>query len=70
MAGTKTGGVKARNTNYSQHGSDFYKRIGALGGSTPTTIKKGFATMNPERHKEVSSKGGKWSRHERTRMED
>jgi hypothetical protein len=33
MAGTKAGGIKARETNYLKYGADFYKRIGAKGGA-------------------------------------
>lgn len=32
MAGTKAGGIKARNTNYELHGRDFYAKIGKKGG--------------------------------------
>lgn len=32
MAGTKEGGLKAKAKNYELHGSDFYARIGAIGG--------------------------------------
>ena len=32
MAGTKAGGLKARETNMAKHGADFYARIGAKGG--------------------------------------
>lgn len=38
MAGSKLGGMKARNTNYERHGRDFYKKIGAKGGRNGTTI--------------------------------
>ena len=33
MAGSKDGGVKAKNTNVLLYGRDYYKRIGALGGA-------------------------------------
>ena len=32
MAGTKAGGQKAAATNKALHGSDFYAKIGAIGG--------------------------------------
>lgn len=32
MPGTKTGGLKAAETNKKKYGDDFYKRIGAKGG--------------------------------------
>lgn len=61
MAGTKAGGHKTRETNYSKHGSDFYKNIGAIGGKiaykvNPETGKalKGFAV-----NKELASQAGK-----------
>lgn len=33
MSGTSTGGVKAAQTNKTRYGSDFYRIIGAKGGS-------------------------------------
>lgn len=32
MAGTKLGGIHARDTNITKYGRDFYARIGAIGG--------------------------------------
>ena len=32
MSGTKIGGIKAAKVNKQKHGSDFYARIGSLGG--------------------------------------
>ena len=40
--------------------NNFYRIIGAKGGKAK--VKKGFATMNPERLKEISQKAAK-SRH-------
>lgn len=37
MAGTKAGGIKARETNYLRNGADFYKRIGQMGGRAGNT---------------------------------
>lgn len=37
MAGTKEGGIKTYNTNITKYGSDWYSRIGAIGGSRSTT---------------------------------
>lgn len=54
MAGTKEGGRKARETNYKEHGRDFYKRIGRIGGKAPNMTPKGFAA-----NKELASRAGK-----------
>lgn len=59
MAGTKKGGMKAAETNKSRYGSDFYKKIGKVGGQKSTT--GGFAA-NPELAREAGRKGGKKSR--------
>lgn len=61
MAGTKAGGLKARETNLKLHGSDFYKRIGRMGGKAGDPSKKGFAS-NIERAKKAGAKGGKISK--------
>lgn len=37
MAGTKAGGLAARDTNYERQGGDFYRKIGAKGGSKGRT---------------------------------
>ena len=59
MAGTKTGGAKAAATNKKKHGSDFYARIGAMGGKKGRT--GGFAA-NPELARIAGAKGGRISR--------
>ena len=59
MAGTKAGGLKARETNMAKHGSDFYARIGAKGGRNGHT--GGFAA-NPELARRAGAKGGRISR--------
>ena len=59
MAGTKTGGQKAAETNRRLHGEDFYARIGRRGGMNGHT--GGFAS-NPELAKIAGAKGGKISR--------
>ena len=61
MAGTKAGGIKARETNLKLHGIDFYKRIGSMGGKAGDPSKKGFAS-NIERAKKAGTKGGKISK--------
>lgn len=65
MAGTKAGGLAARNTNYERHGKDFYRKIGARGGLA--TGKKGFAA-NPELAREAGKKGGRNSRRRRAQL--
>lgn len=42
MAGTKAGGIKARNKNYELYGKDFYRNLGAMGGKVGKT--GGFAS--------------------------
>ena len=61
MAGTKAGGLKARETNLKLHGNDFYKRIGSMGGKAGDPSKKGFAS-SIERAKKAGAKGGKISK--------
>ncbi len=55
MAGTKTGGLKARNKNLATD-PDFYKKIGATGGKNGHT---GGFYQNRELAKKAGSKGGK-----------
>lgn len=64
MAGTKAGGIKARDKNYELYGKDFYKIRGAEGGKAGTKAKgsvKGFAA-DPFRARTAGAKGGKISR--------
>lgn len=57
MAGTKSGALRAKETNMARD-PDFYKKMGAKGGSSPKTRPSGFATMDKERLLEISAKGG------------
>lgn len=59
MSGTREGGLKAADKNRKIHGSDFYARIGAMGGRNGHT--GGFAS-NPELAKIAGRKGGKKSK--------
>lgn len=59
MAGTKTGGRAAAATNKAKYGSDFYAKIGAMGGKKGTT--GGFAA-NRELARTAGAKGGRISR--------
>lgn len=63
MAGTKAGGVKAAATNKTRHGSDFYAKIGAKGGTMGHT--GGFAA-NRELARIAGRKGGQISRRRKT----
>jgi general stress protein YciG len=56
MSGTKKGGKKSAVKN-KQTNPDFYRIIGSKGGSVKGT-NKGFAAMSPERHSEISRRGG------------
>ncbi len=62
MAGTKTGGEAAANTNKKKYGPDFYARIGAMGGKKGT--KGGFAAGKEgrERARKFGAIGGRLSR--------
>lgn len=59
MAGTIAGGKAAAATNKRIHGKDFYKRIGAIGGTRSNT--GGFAA-NRELARTAGRKGGLKSR--------
>jgi general stress protein YciG len=63
MAGTKKGGQAAAHTNKQKHGSDFYARIGAMGGKKGTT---GGFFANRELAREAGRKGGRISRRTKT----
>lgn len=68
MAGTRTGGLKARDKNIMRYGKDFYKKIGQKGGSNGRT--GGFASSKVgadgltgfERSRIAGQKGGRISR--------
>jgi general stress protein YciG len=59
MSGTIDGGKKCAATNKRKYGSDWYKKIGAIGGRNGNT--GGFAA-NPELAREAGRKGGKLSK--------
>ena len=59
MAGTKAGGQKAAATNKALHGSDFYAKIGAIGGKKGRT---GGFSANPALARIAGAKGGRISR--------
>lgn len=68
MAGTKVGGKAAASTNKNKYGSDFYARIGKMGGKKGRT--GGFASAKVgddgltgrERAKKAGREGGRISR--------
>ncbi len=59
MPGTVKGGRAAAQTNKTRHGSDFYARIGKIGGHKGTT--GGFAA-NRDLARIAGQKGGRISR--------
>ncbi len=59
MAGTRTGGQRAAQTNKKRYGVDFYERIGRAGGRI--SRGGGFA-KNPDLAREAGRKGGLRSR--------
>lgn len=59
MPGTKTGGLKARETNLKKYGKEFYRIIGSKGGQNGHT--GGFAAR-PELARTAGAKGGRISR--------
>lgn len=62
MAGTKTGGAKAAQTNKERYGEDFYKTIGSIGGKKGTT---GGFWADRELAKRAGKLGGTISRRPR-----
>jgi len=59
VAGTAEGGIKASIVNKEKYGADFYRNIGAKGGSAQ--VPKGFAS-NRKLASEAGRKGGTISR--------
>lgn len=59
MAGTAEGGIKASIVNKEKYGADFYRNIGAKGGSAQ--VPKGFAS-NRKLASEAGRRGGTISR--------
>ena len=64
MGGSKSGGLKAAQTNRERYGEDFYKVQGAKGGKAyvkGVSPPKGFAA-DPERARLAGAKGGRISK--------
>ena len=59
MAGTSKGGKAAADTNKAKYGSDFYAKIGAMGGKRGKT---GGFYANRELARAAGAKGGRISR--------
>lgn len=59
MAGTRMGGLKARDTNKKLYGDNFYANIGRRGGQNGHT---GGFYANPELARIAGAKGGRKSR--------
>lgn len=59
MAGTKSGGKAAAATNKAKYGSDFYAKIGAIGGKLGRT---GGFYANRELARRAGAVGGRISR--------
>jgi general stress protein YciG len=65
MAGTKSGGILARETNKAKYGADYYTRIGKKGGEKGTTggfWYKKYVLNDVESIKKAGEKGGAISR--------
>jgi hypothetical protein len=62
MAGTKTGGRAAAQTNKTKYGPDFYARIGAMGGKNGHTGGFAAGAEGRERARKYGQIGGKISR--------
>lgn len=59
MAGTRLGGLKCAETNKKRYGSDWYSKIGRIGGQNGHT---GGFYANPALARIAGAKGGKISR--------
>lgn len=67
MAGTIEGGRKAAKTNKEKYGSNFYAKIGGIGGRNGHT--GGFAS-NPELAKRAGQIGGRKSKRGPSKKEE
>ena len=62
MSGTKAGGRAAAATNKKKYGSDFYAKIGAVGGKKGTTGGFAAGEAGRERARKYGAVGGRISR--------
>lgn len=56
MPGTRRGGLKAYRTALKNYGEEYLRQRAAKGGSVK--VAKGFAKIDKEKLREISSKGG------------
>lgn len=67
MAGTKSGGAKARETNIKLYGEDYYRKIGAEGGKKGRTGGFYYSKVNGlDTHITAGKKGGTISRRKKS----
>jgi uncharacterized protein len=69
MAGTETGGKEAAKTNKKKYGSDFYAKIGAMGGKRGHTGGFAAGREGRERARKFGAIGGRLSRRGKARAE-
>jgi hypothetical protein len=62
MAGTKAGGKAAASTNKNKYGTDFYARIGAMGGKNGRTGGFAAGEEGRARARKYGALGGRISR--------
>jgi hypothetical protein len=69
MAGTEKGGKEAAKTNKKKYGSDFYAKIGAMGGKKGHTGGFAAGREGRERARKFGAIGGRLSRRGKARDE-
>lgn len=67
MAGTENGGKEAAKTNKKKYGSDFYAKIGAMGGKKGRTGGFAAGREGRERARKFGAIGGRLSRRGKAR---
>lgn len=67
MAGTENGGKEAAKTNKKKYGSDFYAKIGAMGGKKGRTGGFAAGKEGRERARKFGAIGGRLSRRGKSR---
>lgn len=69
MAGTEKGGKEAAKTNKKKYGSDFYAKIGAMGGKRGHTGGFAAGKEGRDRARKFGAIGGRLSRRGKARAE-